>query len=156
MNVEIGTETRYSFSGNILFRNFGILSLQCGHLTVHHLWNLPGKLSHVCTLAAQSLRPFLKILHSVINSNQSKQNIAQYCRLFSGMTSGDLKFFNKATLLVYYPLWKFSEAIFRVHDYGDKVDSGIGLSYRPARLHRLAGRYSNPMPETQLYPPVRD
>jgi hypothetical protein len=24
---------------------------------------------------------------------------------------------------------------------GDKVDSGIGLSYRPARLHRLTGRY---------------
>ncbi len=30
---------------------------------------------------------------------------------------------------------------------GDKVDSGIGLSYWPARLYRLAG---------QLYPPFRD
>jgi hypothetical protein len=32
-------------------------------------------------------------------------------------------------------------AKFIVPDCGDKVDSGIGLSYRPARLHRLAGRY---------------
>jgi hypothetical protein len=31
-----------------------------------------------------------------------------------------------------------------VSDWGDKVDSGIGLSYRPARLHRLAGLYDNP------------
>jgi len=37
---------------------------------------------------------------------------------------------------------------------GDKVDSGIGLSYRPARLHRLrlAGWYDNPMPESTLSP----
>ncbi len=34
---------------------------------------------------------------------------------------------------------------------GDKVDSGIGL-YRPPRLHRLAGRYDNPMPESTLFP----
>ncbi len=31
---------------------------------------------------------------------------------------------------------------------GDIVDSGIGLSYRPARLHKLASRYDNPMPES--------
>ncbi len=30
---------------------------------------------------------------------------------------------------------------------GDKVDSGIGLSYRPASLCSLAGRYDNLMPE---------
>ncbi len=35
----------------------------------------------------------------------------------------------------------YSEAEFIVPDWGDKVNSGIGLSYRPARLHRLAGRY---------------
>jgi hypothetical protein len=29
---------------------------------------------------------------------------------------------------------------------GDIVDYDIVLSYRPARLHRLAGRYDNPMP----------
>ncbi len=29
-------------------------------------------------------------------------------------------------------------------DWGDKVDSDIGLSYRLARLHGLAGRYDNP------------
>jgi hypothetical protein len=27
-----------------------------------------------------------------------------------------------------------------------------GLSYRPARLHRLAGRYDNPMPESSISP----
>jgi hypothetical protein len=44
-------------------------------------------------------------------------------------------------------------AKFIVPDWGNKVDSGIGfLSYRPARLHRLAGRYDNPMPESALSP----
>jgi hypothetical protein len=37
-----------------------------------------------------------------------------------------------------------SVAKFLVPDWGDKVDSGF--SYRPGRLHRLAGRYDNPMP----------
>ncbi len=37
-------------------------------------------------------------------------------------------------------------------DWGDKVNFGIGLSYRPARLHGLAGRYDNPMPELTLSP----
>ncbi len=35
---------------------------------------------------------------------------------------------------------------------GDKVNSGIELSYRPARLHRLAGRYDNPTPESTISP----
>ncbi len=37
----------------------------------------------------------------------------------------------------------------RVHRslLGDKVSSGIGLWYRPARLHGLAGRYHNHMPD---------
>ncbi len=39
-------------------------------------------------------------------------------------------------------------AKFLVPDRRDKVDSGIGLSYRPPRLHKLAGRYLNPMPES--------
>ncbi len=33
---------------------------------------------------------------------------------------------------------------------GDIVDSGIVLSYQPVRLHRLEGRYSNPMPESTI------
>jgi hypothetical protein len=33
---------------------------------------------------------------------------------------------------------------FIVSDFGDKVDSGTGLSYLPARLLRLAGRFDNP------------
>ncbi len=40
---------------------------------------------------------------------------------------------------------------------GEKVNSGMGLTYCPARLHGLAGRYENPMPEsTIVYPPFRD
>jgi hypothetical protein len=34
---------------------------------------------------------------------------------------------------------------------GDKVNSGLGLSYRNARLY-MAGRYDNPMPELILSP----
>jgi hypothetical protein len=41
-------------------------------------------------------------------------------------------------------------AKFIVLDGGDKVD--IGLSYRPVRLHRLAGRYNNPMTESTISP----
>ncbi len=44
------------------------------------------------------------------------------------------------------------EAKFRVLDWGDKVNSGIGLSHQSARLHRLAGRYENPMPESTISP----
>ncbi len=35
---------------------------------------------------------------------------------------------------------------------GDKVNSGIGLSYLSARIHGLAGRYDNSMPESTLSP----
>jgi hypothetical protein len=35
---------------------------------------------------------------------------------------------------------------FLVPDWGDIIDSGIGLSYRTARLHRLAGRYEKVVP----------
>jgi hypothetical protein len=46
----------------------------------------------------------------------------------------------------------YAVAKFIVPDWGDKVDSGMELSYRPARLHRLAGRYEydNPMPESTI------
>ncbi len=37
-------------------------------------------------------------------------------------------------------------------DWGDKVNSGIGLLYRPARLHRLADRYDNSVPELTVSP----
>jgi hypothetical protein len=43
-----------------------------------------------------------------------------------------------------------SVAKFIVHDWGDKVYSGIGLSYWPVRLYRLAGRYENPLCRSQL------
>jgi hypothetical protein len=36
----------------------------------------------------------------------------------------------------------------------DIVDSGIGLSYPPASICFLAGRYDNPMPELTLFPPL--
>jgi hypothetical protein len=35
---------------------------------------------------------------------------------------------------------------------GDKVNSGIGLSYRPASPWSLSGRYNNPMQEVALSP----
>jgi hypothetical protein len=44
-----------------------------------------------------------------------------------------------------------SVATFIAPDWGNKVNSGRG-SYRPARLHRLAGRYDNPMPESTISP----
>ncbi len=43
-------------------------------------------------------------------------------------------------------------AVFLDPDCGDKVNSGRGLSYRPSRLHGLAGQYDNPMPESTLSP----
>jgi hypothetical protein len=46
-------------------------------------------------------------------------------------------------------------AKFMVPQLGDKVDSGMGLSYWTARLCSLAGRYDNHMPG-QLILPVRD
>jgi hypothetical protein len=45
-----------------------------------------------------------------------------------------------------------SVAKFIVHDWGDKVDSVIGLLYRPARLHRLKGQYKNPLLESTTSP----
>ncbi len=38
-----------------------------------------------------------------------------------------------------------------VLNWRDKVDSVIWLSYRPARLQRLTGRYNNPMPKLTLF-----
>jgi hypothetical protein len=43
-------------------------------------------------------------------------------------------------------------AKFLVPDWRDIVGSGIELSYRHARLHMLAGRYDNPMPELTISP----
>ncbi len=55
-------------------------------------------------------------------------------------------------------LEEYAVAKFIVPDWGDKVDSGMGLTYRAARLHRLAGRYEfdNPVPESTISPLVRD
>jgi hypothetical protein len=46
---------------------------------------------------------------------------------------------------------KKTGAKFIVSDWGNNVDSGIGLSYRPARKHWFAGRYDNPMPEPTIF-----
>ncbi len=43
-------------------------------------------------------------------------------------------------------------AKFLVPDWDDIVNSGIGLSYLPAGLHRLAGRYYSPMPQSIISP----
>jgi hypothetical protein len=42
--------------------------------------------------------------------------------------------------------------LFSVPDWEDIVDSGIGLSYRLGRLHKLAGRYDNPVPKSTISP----
>ncbi len=49
-------------------------------------------------------------------------------------------------------LAQLAEAQFIVPDFENKVDYGIGLSYRSVRLHRLAGRYDNLMPWSTLFP----
>jgi hypothetical protein len=49
-----------------------------------------------------------------------------------------------------------SEAELIVPDWGDKVDYGIGLPYRPVRLHRLAVRGTTILCQSRLYPPIRD
>ncbi len=46
----------------------------------------------------------------------------------------------------------FIEAQFIVPDRVDKVDYGIGLSYLPVRLHKMAGRYDNLIPLSTLSP----
>jgi hypothetical protein len=43
-------------------------------------------------------------------------------------------------------------AKFLVPDWGYKVDCGIGLSYWPASICSLAGRYDYPMPQWTLSP----
>jgi hypothetical protein len=50
------------------------------------------------------------------------------------------------------------EAKFKVPDWGDKVNSGIGLSYRPARLHRLvhSGPVRQPYDGVDFISPVMD
>jgi hypothetical protein len=45
---------------------------------------------------------------------------------------------------------------FIVPDCGILVDSGIGSSYRLARLHRLGGPVRKPYAGVNIYPPIRD
>jgi len=47
---------------------------------------------------------------------------------------------------------QYGVAKFLVPDWMDIVDSGIELSYLPDRLHRLAGRYDDPMPGSTIVP----
>jgi hypothetical protein len=54
--------------------------------------------------------------------------------------------------LVFTPLPSYHVAKFLVPHVGDIVNSGKGLSYLPARLHRLAGQYDSLMPESTIFP----
>ncbi len=45
---------------------------------------------------------------------------------------------------------KCTVAKFIVPEWGDEVDFGTGLSFRPANLYSLAGRCDNPMPGSTL------
>ncbi len=55
-------------------------------------------------------------------------------------------------------MYNSPEAQFIVPDWGDKVDHGIGLSYRHVRLQKAACQYDNPMQYVWYvdFPPIRD
>jgi hypothetical protein len=57
---------------------------------------------------------------------------------------------------VQFPALVITAAEFIVPDWGDKVDYGIWVLYRPARLYRHAGRYDNPYAMVDFNPPVID
>jgi hypothetical protein len=48
---------------------------------------------------------------------------------------------------ILYPVAKFI-----VPDWGDKVDSGIGLSYRPAKLHMVGRPVQQPYARVNYVP----
>ncbi len=50
----------------------------------------------------------------------------------------------------YPPIPHIPGAKFIVLDWGDKVNSDIGMWYRPTRLYRLAGWCDNPKPESTI------
>ncbi len=58
-----------------------------------------------------------------------------------------------ASVLICPAVTSPAEAKFLVPYWGDIDDSGIVLSYQPAILSSLAGRYDNPMPESTIPPP---
>ncbi len=84
-------------------------------------------------IAPQNKRSFVWSLNNEIDSWLSKEQKIRHTRL--GGRCGQ------------YSIPEFIDP-----DWGDKVNSGIGLLYRPARLHGVAGRYDNPMPELTLSP----
>ncbi len=49
---------------------------------------------------------------------------------------------------IYFKCFQCAEAKLKVSDKGDKVDSGIGLSYQTARLGRLVRQLLDPLPES--------
>jgi hypothetical protein len=84
----------------------------------------------------------------------SKENSQHF--LFS--IKSTLVLINLINLLIYRttphipPIDAYPVAKFFVPDREDKVDSGIGLSYRAASLCSMADRYDYPMPESTISP----
>ncbi len=80
-----------------------------------------------------------------------------YCPNFSNYNAlgGQQVFMFPRTLVKIVQIREYSVSQIHSPWLGDKVDYGLGLSYRPARLHRLAGRYHNPMTESTLSPQSR-
>jgi hypothetical protein len=72
------------------------------------------------------------------------------CKIILHVVPTTAKWFS-GRLMHIYPVAKFI-----VSDWGDKVDSGRGLSYRPARLHIGWQAGKTPLCRSQLYPPVSD
>ncbi len=100
----------------------------------------------------QSLGCFFYIIMLLFISCQLNFAKICFCKLFAKREKLSLFVSQECNQCpLHYP-WT-AEAQFIVPDWGNKVDFVLGLSYRPVRLHRLAGRHDNP---SRLYPPERD
>ncbi len=83
------------------------------------------KIAHIKYIFCEFLRSFLMLILS-------------YLAVLCTVVFKIFRFFMRSLVSAFFAQ---SVVKFLVPDWGDKVDSGIGLSHRPGRLYRLAGRY---------------
>jgi hypothetical protein len=138
MNVEIGAEAPIFLFWECLFRNFGILSLQCTGERVYKL----------------AMVTFYRTFHHdgegtlrTAKKFSRKNVISPICFHINREGNGRDDILSEEHFENSKPVAKFL-----VPDWGDIVGSGIGLSYRPSRLHRLAGQCNNPLAESTKSP----
>jgi hypothetical protein len=86
------------------------------------------------------------------NADASRKKEPQKLSVSDSMCVYQLTEAEGAVLYVYEPATPIPLDKFIVPDWEDKVDTDIGLSYRHDKLHRLAGRYGNPLPESTMSP----